>query len=136
MKQINEYKGDKRKKEYKEWKKTYGIGDLVEDITKTTGIKKLVGDCEPCQKRKERLNRLLSFKRTRILRCLDDEQLQLFNSLPDLNNAKEIQPSEVETIVKLYAHVFAIQYKAKDFCSTCGTGRKLVKLYNKIKETI
>ena len=47
---------DKRTKEYKIWKQTYGLGDLVNDITEKTGIKKLVGDCKPCEERRKKWN--------------------------------------------------------------------------------
>ena len=56
---------DKRTKEYKEWKAKYdaqpsGLGDVVEKVTKATGIKKVVKaiskavgvDCG-CEKRKD-----------------------------------------------------------------------------------
>ena len=44
---MTEFKGDKRTKEYKEWKAKHaaaseGLGDTVEKITKATGIKKAV----------------------------------------------------------------------------------------------
>ena len=33
------------------------LGDLIEKITTVTGIKKLVGDCESCKKRKKKMNK-------------------------------------------------------------------------------
>ena len=48
---MEEFKGDKRTKAYKEWKakfelenesKSKGLGDTVEKITKATGIKSVV----------------------------------------------------------------------------------------------
>jgi len=45
--------------------KSKGLGDTVEKITKTTGIKslfeKLYGDCG-CEKRKEKLNKKFPYK--------------------------------------------------------------------------
>ena len=70
---MKEFKGDKRTKAYKDWKKKYnkeskGVGDTVEKITKATGIKKVVEtvskvtgkDCG-CGKRKDKLNRLFPY---------------------------------------------------------------------------
>jgi len=45
--------------------KSKGLGDTIEKITETTGIKKLVelipGDCD-CNKRKEMLNKAFPYK--------------------------------------------------------------------------
>ena len=65
---MTEFKGDKRSKAYKEWKKNHekassGLGDTVEKITKATGIKKavkfLAGEDCGCDARQEKLNTLL-----------------------------------------------------------------------------
>ena len=65
---MTEFKGDKRTKEYKQWKKNHeaasnGLGDTVEKLTKATGIKKAVkfvaGEDCGCDQRKEKLNKLL-----------------------------------------------------------------------------
>ena len=47
--------------------KSKGFGDDVEKFTKATGIKKLVelvkgGDCSPCQRRKEKLNKIFPYQ--------------------------------------------------------------------------
>ena len=39
-----------------------GLGDTVAAITKATGIKDLVGECEGCNKRQEKLNKLFLTK--------------------------------------------------------------------------
>ena len=40
-----------------------GVGDTVEKILRSTGIKKIVGEsCSPCAKRKEKLNRMFPYK--------------------------------------------------------------------------
>ena len=85
---------DKRTKEYKEWKalqievvdpieltESVGLGDVVEKITKVTGVKKVVEaiskkldkDCG-CDKRKETLNKIPIFRKAKVKRCLTDEQ--------------------------------------------------------------
>ena len=69
---MTEFKGDKRSKEYREWKKNHanaseGLGDTVEKITKATGIKKavkfLAGEDCGCDERKEKLNEMFRYKK-------------------------------------------------------------------------
>ena len=73
---MKEFKGDKRTKAYKDWKKKYnkdskGVGDTVEKITKATGIKKVVkwlaGEDCGCDQRQEELNKLLPYKKPKCL---------------------------------------------------------------------
>jgi hypothetical protein len=47
--------------------KSRGLGDTVEKFTRVTGIKKVVkvmkkGDCAPCEKRREMLNKKYPYK--------------------------------------------------------------------------
>ncbi len=76
---------DKRTKAYKEWKAKYessaeGMGDVVEKITKATGIKAVVdkvadafdADCG-CDERKSKLNNLLRF---RPKDCFTEEEFE------------------------------------------------------------
>ena len=71
---MEEFKGDKRTKAYKEWKakfdkdnenKSKGLGDTVAKITKATGIKKVVkfiaGEDCGCDARKAKLNELFRY---------------------------------------------------------------------------
>ena len=69
---MTEFKGDKRTKEYKEWKAKHtqaseGLGDTVEKITKATGIKKAVkfiaGEDCGCDERKVKLNEMFRYKK-------------------------------------------------------------------------
>lgn len=54
-----------------------GLGDVIENITQTTGINKVVhavlGDDCGCDERKEKLNKLFPFGK-RIQNCLTNEQ--------------------------------------------------------------
>jgi len=69
---MTEFKGDKRTKEYREWKakrekESKGLGDTIEKITTATGIKKLVDwvteeDCG-CDGRRDALNKLFPYKK-------------------------------------------------------------------------
>lgn len=40
-----------------------GLGDVVEIITVTLGVKKLMPDCNDCKKRRERWNEKIPFKK-------------------------------------------------------------------------
>jgi hypothetical protein len=40
-----------------------GVGDTVEKILRSAGVKKIVGEnCSPCDKRKEKLNQMFPYK--------------------------------------------------------------------------
>ena len=65
---------DKRTKEYKEWKAeqaSEGLGDTIEKITEATGIKKMVkwlaGEDCGCEERKEALNKVWRYRKTKCL---------------------------------------------------------------------
>ena len=72
---MKEFKGDKRSKEYREWKEKHaaasgGVGDTVEKITTATGIKKVVNTVAKatgkpcgCSERRDSLNRKFPYKK-------------------------------------------------------------------------
>ena len=40
-----------------------GVGDTVEKILRSAGVKKIVGDnCSPCDKRRDTLNQMFPYK--------------------------------------------------------------------------
>jgi len=43
-------------------KKSEGLGDTIEQLTVNTGIKKVFGDCKPCEKRRKKLNKMFPYK--------------------------------------------------------------------------
>jgi len=69
---MTEFKGDKRTKEYRDWKENHqneskGFGDTIEKITKATGIKAIVDyiteeDCG-CSERRDALNKVFPYKK-------------------------------------------------------------------------
>ena len=143
---------DKRTKDWKEWNRlkqqelfdadlgvevteSYGLGDLVNDITEKTGIKKLVGDCKPCEERRKKWNDITLFKRHKVARCLTEEQEQRYKEFKDTRKPKQWNDSEIRLLVELYSHVFAIQYQSKDICRNCsGSGKKLQEIEKKLDE--
>ena len=70
--------------------KMEGLGDLVEKVTEATGIKKVVkavfGDDCGCDERREKLNKLLSFK---TAECLTEDSTQRIRTRLDLANGEQ-----------------------------------------------
>lgn len=138
---------DKRTKAYKECIKQQneikGLGDVVEKITEVTGIKKVVEvftggkDCG-CAKRKEKLNKMFPVRKKPV-RCLTEQQYLHYKEYRSTRTLNVWNESEIHFLVKLYAHVFAIQYKANDFCRNCQGSAKLLleisKSLDKVFET-
>ena len=132
---MKEYKGDKRKKEYKIWKEHQGIGDTVEAILHskplepiTKAIKNALWDknedCN-CNKRKEKLNEIFPYRR-KPQRCLTEQQFEQYKLYRKSRTLNVWNESEIHLLIKLYAHVFAIQYNANTLCRSCsGSGKKL-----------
>jgi hypothetical protein len=142
--QIRDFKGDKRSKEYKHLKESLkalksskkSLGDVVEGITKATGIKKAVEvisealdiDCG-CDERKDKLNNLFKKK---VAECIThDEYLYLhdyFNS-----NTSRVTSNQQKEMLAIYNRVFN-RNKQLTSCSTCfksviGDLTKLYKNY-------
>ncbi len=115
---MSEYKGDKRTKEYKDWKKSKGLGDTVAKLTKVTGVKAIVhalfGDDCGCDERQEKLNKLFPYSNY----LTEDEFLflhELFSK--HLNSITGWEKAKITTI---YNRVF---YNKKNVrisgCSKC-----------------
>ena len=107
---MTEFKGDKRSKAYKEWKKNHtesskGLGDTVEKFTEATGIKKLVkfvaGDDCGCDERKEKLNYLFPNYRPNCL--TEDEYNYLEERVGKLNT---VTIEEQKALLNIYNRVF------------------------------
>jgi hypothetical protein len=140
---------DKRTTAWKEWNNQQitfqepdGLGDIVEKITKATGIKKVVetvakavdADCG-CSKRKDSLNEYskkfldLFVSRRKPLRCLTTEMFDSYSAFIERRSLNLWQDEDVKLLINLYAHVFAIQYQNKDLCRNCGgTGKILFRM--------
>ena len=142
---MKEFKGDKRTKEYKLWKAAQietkdavGLGDVVEKITEATGIKKVVKavfgkDCG-CDERKRLLNInfTLGIGRYKAQRCLTEEQYNDYGAYIK-RRTLAFSRADVKLLIDLFAHVFAIQYNPKDFCTNCGgSAKKLMTMQTKL----
>ena len=128
---MTEFKGDKRTKEYKEWKAKHaaaseGLGDTVEKITKATGIKKAVDtvfqklekSCG-CEERKEKLNQVFRYKKPE---CLTEQEFDLIKMAVDTKKNK-FTPDEQETYKTIYERIF----KTKVECTPCGFAKVVWK---------
>lgn len=120
---MTEFKGDKRTKEFKEWKKNHenaskGLGDTVEKITTATGIKKavkwLAGDDCGCDERKEKLNKLFPsrFKAD----CLQKDEYEFLKNWFSQNKTR-MKPSEQRDLLVIYNRVF----RTKQQYTTCAS---------------
>lgn len=114
---------DKRTKEYKEWKKKYnkaseGLGDTVEKITKATGIKKavkwLAGEDCGCDERKEKLNKMWSYRKPK---CLTENE---YNTLSKwfIATRNQVSHSWQVELLKIYNRVFN-EKRETSSCSSC-----------------
>lgn len=129
----NNYDGDKRSKEYKELKKQFtiedgGLGDIVETVTETLGIKK-TKDCG-CNERKEQLNNLPFFKRkVTVYRCMTDEHKKQYKEYLKRRSLTSWTNEDIKLLTDIYAHVFAKQYRPNEMCRNCdGTAKILLKI--------
>ena len=112
-------------------KTTKGAGDIVEKITKKTGIKKVVElfangkDCG-CDKRKEKLNAIRVPKKITV-NCFDENQYNEYKNFIDTRKVKMLGASkgkgtlsvkEVSFVSNLYANITNTPpFKP---CSTCS----------------
>jgi hypothetical protein len=132
---MSEFKGDKRTKEYKEWKKKHdaasgGLGDTVEKITTATGVKKAVkfiaGEDCGCDERKTLLNELYSYHKPE---CLTEEEYEYL--APRIGRLNNIQPQEQYVLLKIYNRVFNDNVEPTN-CGKCFKNEvwsKLEKLF-------
>lgn len=98
-----------------------GLGDLVERITKLTGLKK-VADALPfdcgCEERKQKLNAAFPF--TKNVRMNADQKKKFERYQPMLN--QNMPRATMELVVNLYNEVFNAKQKV------CNCGGKMAKI--------
>ena len=135
---------DKRFKdyrEYKEWKAKFqdkqevGLGDVVENITKATGIKKVVeaitDDCG-CEERKEKFNKYNIWGRKR-LNCISEEDYNWYVN-NDIKKKSKWKFDEIQKLVSVYNSIFNTKVKPSS-CSSCVRSyqenlNKYIEIYN------
>ena len=122
-----ELKTDKPKKPRKrkataKAKQKPGVGDMVEKVTKATGIKKVVEvfslitgfDCG-CEERKEKLNAFFRRKKLKARCITKDEYYQLTTVLGSIG--RQIKPAQQREIARLYSTIFGTRYEV--WCDVC-----------------
>ena len=130
---MSEFKGDKRTKQYREWKKNHakaseGLGDTVQKITKATGIEKAVkfiaGEDCGCDERKEKLNEMFRYRKPE---CLTEQEFELIKMAVDTKKNK-FTPDEQETFKNIYERIF----KTKVECTPCSFAKVVWKDLNAV----
>jgi len=115
-----------------------GLGDTIEAITQTTGIKAVVEvfskatglDCG-CDKRKETLNKLFPYNSN--INCLTESDYNLLTTFLDpLKNT--LTPSEQLIVSDIYFNVFNYRLQLSS-CGSCWKGKidELRKVYDEYK---
>lgn len=106
-----------------------GLGDVVESITKATGIDKLVkfvaGEDCGCDERKKKLNNL-RFRKQPL--CLNEEEYNFLHKLYN-KGSKTIGHTEKETLVKIEERIFQKKYVESLNCAPC-----IIQVYKDLKE--
>ena len=130
---------DKRSKdyrEYKQWKakqtsedynklkenvekQSKGLGDTIEKITTATGIKKAVkfiaGEDCGCDERKEKLNKVFTYKN---VNCISEEDYNYLISFFDKKTNK-VNHKEKVKLIDTYNFIFNQNESTRTSCSTC-----------------
>ena len=112
-----------------------GLGDVVENVTIATGIKKLVDaftndgkDCN-CDKRKEKLNKLFPIKTK--ANCFTEEQFNSWSKFKEVKT-KTINHEQILMICELYSNIFNLPYW-KPSCFACsGTAKTISTMIDKL----
>jgi len=110
-------------------KRSKGLGDTIEKVTKATGIKKVVDllfdDCG-CDKRKEQLNKIFPYK----VECLNEDE---YIFLKDFfkNYKSSINYNNQVELIKIYNRVFRKKQKITK-CGSCWDDiiKRLKRVYN------
>ena len=132
---MEEFKGDKRSKAYKECKKNHankseGVGDTVAKITKATGIEKavkfLAGEDCGCDERKKTLNHIFPYQKP--LCFTEDEYNYLSERIGKIN---QVTVPEQKELLVIYNRVFK-ENRELTSCSSCflnGVWKKLERVF-------
>ena len=129
------FKGDKRSKAYKEWKKNHtnkseGVGDTVAKITKATGIQKavkfLAGEDCGCDERKEILNHIFPYQKPL---CLTEDEYNYLDS--KIGKLSTVTIEEQKKLLGIYNRVFK-DTRELTACGSCflnGVWKKLQRIF-------
>ena len=129
---LDEFKGDRRSKEFREMKEAFasqteirGLGDVIEVITKATGIKAIVEkvsdvlgvDCG-CDERRDKLNNLLPRGRKQV-RCMTEEEHTTYGEFMSTRKKGRLEKEEVQYLMAIYTKIYNRKW-AKVRCTQCA----------------
>jgi len=132
---MEEFKGDKRSKAYKEWKKNHankskGVGDTVAKITKATGIEKavkfLAGEDCGCDERKKTLNHIFPYQKPL---CLTEDEYNYLDS--KMGKLSTVTIEEQKHLLGIYNRIFKDNRELTG-CGSCflnGVWKKLERIF-------
>ena len=127
------------KKSTKTTRKSKGLGDTVEKITKATGIKAAVEwfsdttgvDCG-CDARKAKLNELFPYK-SQVL-CLEKEEHATLEEFFKTFDRREVKEKWQEPLSRIHARIFQHKYYIPCTCSPKEWNRVIQDLKKLYKE--
>ena len=100
-------------------KKSEGLGDTIEKITKKTGIKKLVkfvaGEDCGCEERRKKLNKLFSY--APHVKCLEEDEYNFLNNWFTVER-NTVSPIEQQDLRKIYNRIFD-KNTSPSSCGSC-----------------
>jgi hypothetical protein len=96
-----------------------GLGDTIDKITTATGIKALVkfiaGEDCGCEERKEKLNKLFSYRK---VLCLTENEYNYLNNFFK-TNGDSIKPTQQKELYTIHDRVFQIKRPEMSGCADC-----------------
>lgn len=132
---MEEFKGDKRSKAYKEYKKklkaaSSGVGDTVEKAFKKVGIDKaakfILGEDCKCDERKEILNHIFPYQKPL---CLTEEEYNYLE--PKMGKLNTVTIEEQKKLLGIYNRIFKDNRELTG-CGSCflnGVWKKLQRIF-------
>lgn len=124
----------------KEVKAPQGLGDVIESVTEATGIKKVVEMFTPegkdcgCDKRKEKLNKLLPAYRPN---CMTKKQYDDWTELKkDIERTQQLTRPQQEFVIQMLRDILNMNIAMAN-CSSCGgkTWLAYIQRIDKVYET-
>ena len=146
-KDLDEYKGDKRSREYRYMRLEYdksietqnvddvGIGTKIEKVLKATGVSKLVEIFTPegedcgCNERKRKLNNSPLFNSAqKPKRCLTKQMFEAYDYYFKTREVDKWSAEESKLVFNTYEWVFALRYDSKRMCANCNGTANILRM--------
>lgn len=114
-------------------KKSKGLGDTIQKVTKATGVEKVVkkffGDDCGCDERRARLNKMFPY---RDIKQMTSEQMSFFKDViqPAYRSGQNLGRQNAKGFYQLYEEVFQKKMK-QTTCASCNKNMyiELLKVY-------